>query len=222
MSQALPIEIRNVKMANLKGGILIDGFPSGGLSNSIASMCFMSSIQSELISVLESPIFPSVSTVLHGVANSPARIYANAELGISFLISELNLNESLYFPVSKAIIRWAKEHECKLVINSGTIVSPNTKGLKQIRKGHKPQNIYGAASTESAMQTMINCEIPELELYSGPVTGIPGLLLNEGATINFDVIVRIRESANPNIRTRSSCSNFASNHEASSWVNMRY
>jgi hypothetical protein len=39
------------------------------------------------------------------------------------------------------------------------------------------------------MQRMINCEIPDLELYNGPVTGIPGLLLNEGATINFDVIV---------------------------------
>jgi uncharacterized protein len=189
MSQALPIEIRKLKMPNLKGGILIDGFPSGGLSNSIASMCFMSSIRSELVSVLESPIFPSVSTVRHGMANSPARIYANADLGVSFLISELSLNESLYFPVSKAIMRWAKENKCDLVISSGTIVSQNTKGVKHVRKEHKYSNIYGAASTESAMQRMTNCEIPELELYSGPVTGIPGLLLNEGATINFDVIV---------------------------------
>jgi predicted ATP-grasp superfamily ATP-dependent carboligase len=61
--------------------------------------------------------------------------------------------------------------------------------VKQVRKEYKPQNIYGAVSTDSAMQRMINCEIPDLELYNGAVTGIPGLLLNEGATINFDVIV---------------------------------
>jgi predicted ATP-grasp superfamily ATP-dependent carboligase len=123
------------------------------------------------------------------MASSPARIYANADLGVSFLISELNLNESLYFPVSKAIMRWAKESKCELIISSGTIVSQNTKGVKHVRKEHKYPNIYGAASTESAMQRMTNCDIPELELYNGPVTGIPGLLLNEGATINFDVIV---------------------------------
>jgi uncharacterized protein len=142
MSQALPIEIRKVKMANLTGGILIDGFPCGGLSNSISSMCFMSSIRSELVSVLESPMFPSVSTVRHGMANSPARIYTNADLGVSFLISELNLNESLYFPVSKAIMGWAKENKCDLVISSGTTISQNMKGAKRVRKEqHKPQNI---------------------------------------------------------------------------------
>jgi uncharacterized protein len=80
MSQPVPVEIRTVKMVNLKGGTLVDGFPSGGLSNSIASMCFMSSVRNELVSVFESSIFPPVSTVLHGIANSPARIYANADL----------------------------------------------------------------------------------------------------------------------------------------------
>ncbi len=189
MSQPVPVEIRTVKMVNLKGGTLVDGFPSGGLSNSIASMCFMSSVRNELVSVFESPIFPPVSTVLHGIANSPARIYANADLGVSFLISELSLNESLYFYVSKAVLRWAKENGCELVISSGTAVSRNTKGMKQLRKEHRPQSIYGAASTQSAMQKMINCEIPTLELYNGPITGIPGLLLNEGANMNFDVIV---------------------------------
>lgn len=79
MSHAVPIEIRQVKKANLKGGTLVDGFPSGGLSNSIGSMCFMSSMRNELVSVLESPAFPPVSIVRSGIANCPARIYANEE-----------------------------------------------------------------------------------------------------------------------------------------------
>jgi hypothetical protein len=52
LSESPIIEVRTIKKANLDGGILIDGFPSGGLTNSIASMCFMKSLRNELISVL--------------------------------------------------------------------------------------------------------------------------------------------------------------------------
>jgi hypothetical protein len=41
------IEIHTIKKVSLKGGTLIDGFPSGGLTNSIASMCFMNSIAND-------------------------------------------------------------------------------------------------------------------------------------------------------------------------------
>ncbi|MFY9967737.1 MAG: PAC2 family protein [Nitrososphaeraceae archaeon] len=190
MSQAIAIEIHSVKKLDLKGGILIDGFPSGGLSNSITSMCFMSSVQNQLVSVLESPSFPPISTVRSGIANSPVRIYANEKLRISFLISELNLNHSLYYDVSRTILRWAKENECELVISSGSLsTQETTKEMKHTRKERQPHNLYGAASTESAKQRIIDSNITALELYNGSVTGIPALLLNEGARTDFDVIV---------------------------------
>lgn len=188
MSQAIAIEIHSVKKLDLKGGILIDGFPSGGLS--ITSMCFMSSVQNQLVSVLESPSFPPISTVRSGIANSPVRIYANEKLRISFLISELNLNHSLYYDVSRTILRWAKENECELVISSGSLsTQETTKEMKHTRKERQPHNLYGAASTESAKQRIIDSNITALELYNGSVTGIPALLLNEGARTDFDVIV---------------------------------
>jgi uncharacterized protein len=189
MSQAIAIEIHSVKKLDLKGGILIDGFPSGGLSNSITSMCFMSSVQNQLVSVLESPSFPPISTVRSGIANSPVRIYANEKLRISFLISELNLNHSLYYDVSRTILRWAKENGCELVISSGSLSTSDTKEMKHSRKERQPHNLYGAASTESAKQRIIDSNITALELYNGAVNGIPALLLNEGARTDFDVIV---------------------------------
>ncbi len=106
MSQFPQIEIHTVKRVNLKGGTLIDGFPSGGLTNSIASTCFMRSIRNELISVLDSSIFPPLSMIYNGIANFPARIYANKEiLRWLFFISELNLNESMYYTISKIILQ---------------------------------------------------------------------------------------------------------------------
>ena len=74
MSQIPQIEIHTVKRVNLNGGTLIDCFPSGGLTNSIASTCFMRSIRNELISMLDSSLFPPLSMIYNGTANFPVRI----------------------------------------------------------------------------------------------------------------------------------------------------
>jgi uncharacterized protein len=177
LSQAPQIEIFTVKEVNLKGGILIDGFPSGGLTNSIATMCFMNSLRNELISVLDSSAFPPFSMIYNGIANFPARIYANEDLKVAFLISELNLDQSMYHVVSKTILQWVIEKECELVISSGSISTEDDL-----------QRVYGVASTERAKDRMKNAGTI-LELHSGSVNGIPALLLNEGVRRNFDVIV---------------------------------
>ena len=78
MSIGSQIEIHTIKKVNLKGGTPINGFPSEGLTNSIASMCFMNSI-ANLVSVMNSPSFPPISMVYDGIANFPAKIYANEE-----------------------------------------------------------------------------------------------------------------------------------------------
>jgi uncharacterized protein len=168
---------------NLNGGTLIDGFPSGGLTNSIASMCFMRSIRNELISMLDSSLFPTLSMIYNGTANFSVRIYANEDIKAAFLISELNLNESLYYTVSKTILQWARENKCELVISSGSIVTES----KESPSDHDLQKVYGVASTERAKDRMEKAGI--LELHSGSVSGIPALLLNEGMRGNFDVIV---------------------------------
>jgi uncharacterized protein len=185
LSESPLIEVRTIKRANLNGGTLIDGFPSGGLANSISSMCFMKSLRNELISVLDSSAFPPLSMIYDGIANFPARIYANKDLKVAFLISELNLDQTMYYAVSRTIFQWAMDNGCKLVISSGTI---STEESKRSPKEYELQNVYGVASTKKAKEKMKNIGIV-LELHSGSVNGIPALLLNEGARRNFDVIV---------------------------------
>src|ERR671922_2132470 len=132
----------------------------------------MRSTRNELISILDSPMFPPLSMVYNGVANFPARIYANEDIKVAFLISELDLNESMYYTISKAILQWARENECELVISSGSI---STEESKESPREHDLQSVYGVASTERAKDKMKNAEI--LELHSGSVIGIPALLL---------------------------------------------
>ena len=55
----------------------------------------MKSLRNELISVLDSSAFPSLSMIYDGITNFPGRIYANKDLMVAFLISELNLDQSI-------------------------------------------------------------------------------------------------------------------------------
>lgn len=145
------IEIRTIKNVNLKGGSVVDGFPSGGLTNSIASMCFMRSSKNDLVAILDSLAFPPLSVIYDGTPNFPARIYANEDLKIAFLISELNLDQSLYYSVSRAILRWAKQNECDLVITAGTISVEESK-----RSDMEPDkdSVYAVGSTQSAKEKL--------------------------------------------------------------------
>ena len=178
------IEIRTIKEVNLKGGIVLDGFPSIGLINAIASGCFIRSLKNELVAVLDSLAFPALSVIYNGTPNFPARIYANEDLRIAFLISELNLDQSLYYSVSKTILQWAKKNECELVISAAGMPTEISSASTKISK---IQDIYAVASTKKAQEKLEKAEI--IQLSSGSVTGIPALLLNEGAWMNFDVIV---------------------------------
>jgi len=107
LSNGSQIEIHNLKKVNPKGGILIDGFPSVRLINSILSMCFMNPVPNDLVSVMDSPLFPSISMVHDAIADFLTRIYANKDLNVAFLISELNLDPSTYYYVSKTILQWS-------------------------------------------------------------------------------------------------------------------
>ena len=57
----------------------------------------------------------------NGIGNFPTRIYANENLRVAFLISELNFDPSIYYYVSRTILRWARENGCELVISAGGI-----------------------------------------------------------------------------------------------------
>ena len=146
--------------------------------------------------------------IYNGIANFPARIYANEDLKVAFLISELNLDQSMYHVVSKTILQWVIEKECDLVISSGTISTEDDL-----------QGVYGVASTERAKDRMKNAG-NILELHSGSVNGIPALLLNEGVRRNFDVIVLLGKMLKESSEFRSAKGSFRSNYETNSGIIM--
>jgi uncharacterized protein len=192
----LALEIKNIKDAkiNIKGGIVLDGFPSTGLVNAIASECLIRSIGTELIAVVDSPEFPPVSIIENYVPQFPARIYVNEKLKVAFFVSEVNMDVPMERIIAEMIFKWAIQNECRMIVSSSGIVvdskeddSNEDRNMEQDVKSE----VMAITSTESAAK--IAEENGFVRFKSGTITGIPAILLNEGALTNFDVIVFLTE-----------------------------
>jgi predicted ATP-grasp superfamily ATP-dependent carboligase len=88
----------------LKAVQVLDGFPSAGLANAIASKCFIHSLKTELVAGSDSPSFPALSVINDSEPNFPVRIYANENLKLGIFGSELNFDQSMYKPLAKIIL----------------------------------------------------------------------------------------------------------------------
>lgn len=84
---------------------------------------------------------------------------------------------------------WDKQNECELVLTVGTISVEESK-----QSGTEPNNysVYAVGSTQSAKEKLKKAHAARE--FNGSVSGIPALLLNEGAWTNLDAVVLLVES----------------------------
>lgn len=171
---------------NIKDGVVLDGFPSAGLLNAIASECLIRSSGTELFAVIDSPEFPPLSIISNSMPHFPARLHVNEGLKVAFFISEFNIDPRMQSTMGKKILEWAMQNECKLIVSAAGILGPkqnsgeNTSTISE-------QNIFAVTSTPSAANIAKANNF--IQLQSGTIGGIPATLLNEGSLLGLDVIV---------------------------------
>jgi uncharacterized protein len=178
------IEIRKLKEINIDGGIVFDGFHSIGLTSTIACECFINSLKTELVGILDSPLFPPILIIYNTKPNFPARIYANEEKKLAFFVSELILDPSAYRSVADIILRWSKDNKCK------TIISIAGKTIEKEDKTTTKESSLKVISNSPIIMKELN-DVGILSLKNGTINGIPGILLNESIWNNIDVVVFI-------------------------------
>lgn len=178
--QHVSIEVRELKPIDLRGGTVIDGFPGTGLANAIASECIIETLQLDLVAVLDSEKFPSLSTVYRSTPYFSARIHANEDLKLAVFISELTLKEPLLRMIGKTILAWAKEHRCSLLLSAAGLPVETSEKMADV-------DLLAVGSTANALKKIQDAGIRMLE--HGAISGIPSVLLNEGRLTNLDVIV---------------------------------
>lgn len=172
------IRIRELKPISLEGGYLIDGFPSVGFTSAIATESMIHTSQFDLAGVIDSENFPPISIVKNGEPNFPTRIFVNNDLKVGVFLSYLTLDQSLHKVTAKTMLNWAKKHKIGLIVSSVAIKSST-----------EDEEVIGIGSTESARNKIKEAGLKVLD--HGIISGIPGILLNEGSISKQDVVIII-------------------------------
>jgi uncharacterized protein len=174
------IEVRQFKHTDLKGGTVINGFPSVGLVSTIAASFLIASLEMDQIAALDSEFFPPLSVVYAKKPKFPARIYAGEQLKLAVFTSEFTPEAFLDRSLGRLVFKWTKDQGCDLIITS---VGLPVEGLDE-----KPQGleVLGVGSTNKTRRMLQEAGVTQLDM--GIIAGIPGTLLNEGRWANFDVI----------------------------------
>lgn len=175
------IEIRKLKEINIEGGVVFDGFHGVGLTSTIAIGCFINSLKTELVGILDSPLFPPISVIYNTKPNFPARIYANEEKKLAFFVSEAILESSAYRQIAHTILKWSNYNKCK------TVISVASREIEKEDRTKKEPSLYVISNSQIIMKELNDIGI--LPLKNGTVNGIPGVLLNESNWKNIDVVV---------------------------------
>ena len=197
------VRIYEIKRVDVEGAIVIDGFPSVGLVSSIVANYLIDTLEMEQIGIVESPAFPTVSLVRNGNPQHPVRIYAGrppadragrgADKIVAF-VSEFHPAPTVIHPLATAIIDWVQEQRCSLLVSpEGLVVEAGSHAGKA---GRTPRlndvKVYGVASTRKARELYIE---PNMTPFAeGVITGIAGVLLNEGRRRGFDVLTFLAEA----------------------------
>jgi uncharacterized protein len=186
------ISIYELKRVDLKGATIIDGFPSVGLVSSIAANYLIKVLNLEHVGIMDSEYFPTVSLIRDSKPLSPVRIYAG-EKGrrgdqIVAFISEFQPPASLIRPIAHSLVKWAMDQRCKMIVSpEGLVVDPELRDTADIS-----DVVFGIASTPSARELLKENNIRTFE--EGVISGVAGVLLNEGRKHDFNVITLLAEA----------------------------
>ena len=139
---------------------------------------------------MDSGEFPALSVVHTGEPLSPVRIYAGDQptgQKIVVFVSEFKPKPHLINAISSAIMKWAGENHCKLLISPEGMVVEGKNAEEEMAA-----EAYAIGSTNNVRQMLVMKNIPQFK--NGIIAGVSGVLLNKGKQSAFDVISILTEA----------------------------
>jgi uncharacterized protein len=215
------MEIHMLKKVDLKDATVIDGFPSVGLVSSIVANYIVKILSLEQVGVLDSDYFPALSLVRRAEPLDTVRIYAGPRVGsetsgdqIVVFISEFQPPPNIIRPIASTMLDWIHDEKCRILYSpEGLVIEREGQGAPKPGGGQVEEDeegaeaapaaapaaareveTYGIGSTAAARKLL---EDNHIKLFQeGVITGMAGVLLNQGKRRDIDVISLLAE-ANP-------------------------
>jgi len=215
------IRIYELKKTNLRGATVIDGFPSIGLVSSIVANYLVNALELEQVGIMDSNFFPSISLIRKAQPLNTVRIYASERVSghdedeidqIVVFISEFQPPPNLIRPIASAMLDWIQEQRCSLLVSpEGLVIERGDEeegegggaeeggagpggqmAANDIEPNGRNIDLYGVGSTPAAMKILQDHNIPMFQ--DGVITGVAGVLLNEGKRRDFNVLSLLAEA----------------------------
>ncbi|UCE73953.1 MAG: proteasome assembly chaperone family protein [Methanomassiliicoccales archaeon] len=186
------IHFHEYKKKDVENAMVVISFPTVGLISTIVANYIVSNLKLERIGALISDDFYPAAVVQDGVPTPPVRIFAGDNVcgpanscdQLVVIASELPLKTTSFAPLANTIIKWCREHKCKVVV---TIEGTNSPGPID-----DEVKVYHVGSNEEAIKQMEGMASEPLE--SGMVSGLSGLLLYKGNLEDFSVLCLLSEA----------------------------
>jgi uncharacterized protein len=140
---------------------------------------------------MDSPFFPTVALVREGRPMNPVRIYAGGKMDheedrLVVFISEFQPPPNLIKGIAATVLDWAQDQRCvQLVCPEGLIVDREAGESREVE-------VYGIGSTDRSNELLKKNGVAMFE--EGVITGVAGVLLNEGRKRDFDVMTLLSEA----------------------------
>lgn len=196
------IVIYELEKMNLKGAVVIDGFPSVGLVSTIVGNYIINTLGLKQIGVVDSPTFPSLSIVRGSEPLSPVRIYAGETVvreedieepqKIVVFISEFVPPPTLVRPIANAIMEWFVDNKCDIIISPEGL-GQETPLLQSGEEEEKEIPVFGIGSTARVRNLLEANKIAPLT--NGAITGVTATLLTSGKIRELDVMCLLTEAS---------------------------
>jgi len=196
--QTPDVEINELKKVDMRNGVIIDGFPSIGLVGSIVSNYLVNIMGLEQVGIMDSPNFPTISLIRNREPNNPVRVYGGKierkdeeDLKIAVFVSEFQPPSEMIKPVSMAIMDWAQSQMASLIVSPEGLAVEDM--LVPSSRDKEKLDVYAVGSTMHARLYFEPYE--DIRPFDeGVISGVAGVLLNEGKKRDFDVMSLLAEA----------------------------
>lgn len=175
----LDIELRPFKDLGFKPDTVLVGISSEGIVGPLVASFLIQQLKMDQVCAIESPLFPPTAMVYFEKPKFPARIYASKRHRFAVVLAEFGPDDELARPLAYAVLAWCETNGVKRIFGLDSFPA----------KAGTPEGVPVAAigSTPRDRRAIEQAKVPGVR--HGAVTGVAGVLLNEGRWWDKDTIV---------------------------------
>ncbi len=176
--------IRESEKVSLKKPVIIEGFPGIGMVGTICASYMAEKLQMQFVGSLHSSHFPPISAIHDYKPVSPARIYASKKHNLIVLFSEFVIPAECVYPLSSAILDFAKAKKASAIYSLAGIAVPEPN-----------DTLYGIASTPALGASLKKSGFDLIK--EGATQGVSGVLIAECSERKFPAANLLVQTSTP-------------------------